>query len=65
MGKFTYVITDEVGIHGRPAGLLVKKPRLHKGPDMHIETGIERIPKMNAFINWPGGSGENLSFRTI
>lgn len=25
MGKFTYVITDEVGIHGRPAGLLVKK----------------------------------------
>ena len=25
MGKFSYVITDEVGIHGRPAGLLVKK----------------------------------------
>ncbi len=25
MGKFTYVITDEVGIHGRPAGILVKK----------------------------------------
>ena len=25
MNKFTYVITDEVGIHGRPAGVLVKK----------------------------------------
>ena len=25
MNKFTYVVTDEVGIHGRPAGVLVKK----------------------------------------
>lgn len=25
MTKFTYVITDEVGIHGRPAGVMVKK----------------------------------------
>ena len=25
MSKFSYVITDEVGIHGRPAGVLVKK----------------------------------------
>lgn len=25
MTKFVYVITDEVGIHGRPAGVLVKK----------------------------------------
>lgn len=24
MAEFTYVITDEVGIHARPAGLLVK-----------------------------------------
>ncbi len=24
MTKFTYVITDEIGIHARPAGLLVK-----------------------------------------
>lgn len=24
MGQFTYVINDEVGIHARPAGLLVK-----------------------------------------
>ena len=25
MVKFTYVVTDETGIHGRPAGVLVKK----------------------------------------
>jgi len=25
MGKFSYLITDEVGIHARPASLLVKK----------------------------------------
>lgn len=25
MTKFNYVVTDEVGIHGRPAGVLVKK----------------------------------------
>lgn len=27
MKEFTYVITDEVGIHARPAGLLVKKAK--------------------------------------
>ena len=30
MGKFTYVVTDEVGIHGRPAGVLVKKASGYK-----------------------------------
>ncbi len=27
MAKFSYVITDEVGLHARPAGLLVKKAK--------------------------------------
>jgi len=27
MKKFNYVITDEVGIHARPAGLLVKEAK--------------------------------------
>jgi phosphocarrier protein HPr len=27
MSKFTYVIKDEVGIHARPAGLLVKEAK--------------------------------------
>ncbi len=29
MKTFTYTITDEVGIHARPAGLLVKEAKAH------------------------------------
>ena len=27
MKTFTYIITDEIGIHARPAGLLVKEAK--------------------------------------
>ena len=30
MKEFKYVITDEVGIHARPAGLLVEKERYER-----------------------------------
>lgn len=30
MRKFTYTITDPVGIHARPAGLLVKQARAYE-----------------------------------
>lgn len=30
MKKFNYVITDEVGIHARPAGLLVKEAKKYQ-----------------------------------
>lgn len=30
MKKFEYVITDEVGIHARPAGLLVKEAKKYQ-----------------------------------
>ncbi len=30
MQKFSYVIKDEVGIHARPAGLLVKEAKKHE-----------------------------------
>lgn len=30
MKKFEYVIKDEVGIHARPAGMLVKEAKKHK-----------------------------------
>lgn len=29
MKKFTYVITDEIGLHARPAGMLVKEAAKH------------------------------------
>lgn len=30
MKNFSYVITDEVGIHARPAGLLVKEAKKYQ-----------------------------------
>lgn len=30
MKKFSYVVTDEVGIHARPAGLLVKEAKKYE-----------------------------------
>ena len=35
MRNFQYVITDEVGIHARPAGLLVKKGKIISGGHHH------------------------------
>lgn len=32
MKEFTYVITDEVGLHARPAGLLAKEAKNTKAP---------------------------------
>ena len=34
MKQFEYVITDPVGIHARPAGLLVKEARQHQSKIM-------------------------------
>ena len=38
MQEFRYVITDEMGIHARPAGLLVKEAQKYKS-DITIENG--------------------------
>ena len=36
MKQFKYVITDEVGLHPRPAGLLAKKAKEMKGADVTV-----------------------------
>ena len=36
MKQFKYVITDEVGLHARPAGLLAKKAKEMKGADVTV-----------------------------
>lgn len=36
MQKFSYVIKDEVGIHARPAGLLVKEAKKYDGSKITI-----------------------------
>ncbi len=42
MKEFAYTINDKVGIHARPAGLLVKLIKEYKS-DIYIEKGDKRI----------------------
>ena len=39
MKSFNYVITDEVGIHARPAGMLVKEAKKYASTIMIVKNG--------------------------
>ena len=39
MKSFTYTITDPVGIHARPAGLLVKAAKAFAGTEISVTKG--------------------------
>ena len=39
MKSFTYTITDPVGIHARPAGLLVKAAKTFAGTEISVTKG--------------------------
>lgn len=39
MKSFNYVITDEVGIHARPAGILVKEAKKYASTIMIVKNG--------------------------
>lgn len=39
MKSFTYTITDPVGIHARPAGLLVKAAKAFAGTEIFVTKG--------------------------
>lgn len=39
MKSFTYTITDPVGIHARPAGLLVKAAKAFSGTEITVTKG--------------------------
>ncbi len=43
MKKFDYVITDPVGIHARPAGLLVKEIKKYTGTTFTIHKGEKSV----------------------
>ena len=43
MKSFEYVITDPVGIHARPAGLLVKEIKSYAGSVVTIEKGEKAV----------------------
>ena len=40
MKRFNYVITDEIGIHARPAGVLVKEAKKYESKIMVFANGI-------------------------
>ena len=42
MKEFTYTVKDKVGIHARPAGMLVKLVKEYSS-DVYIEKGDKRI----------------------
>jgi phosphocarrier protein len=39
MREFDYVVTDEVGIHARPAGMLVKEAKKYKSRILLLKDG--------------------------
>ena len=43
MKSFAYTITDPVGIHARPAGLLVKEIKGHTGSSVTITKGEKSV----------------------
>ena len=43
MTTFNYTITDPVGIHARPAGLLVKEIKSHAGSAVTITKGEKSV----------------------
>ena len=43
MKSFEYTITDPVGIHARPAGLLVKEIKSHAGSAVTITKGEKSV----------------------
>ena len=43
MKSFTYTITDPVGIHARPAGILVKEVKTFKDSTITLEKGEKSV----------------------
>ena len=43
MKSFEYTITDPVGIHARPAGLLVKEIKTHPGVTVTVTKGDKSV----------------------
>ena len=43
MKSFTYTIVDPVGIHARPAGLLVKTAKAFSGTEISVTKGDKTV----------------------
>lgn len=51
MKQFTYVITDEIGIHARPAGLLAKEAKQFQSTVMLTCKG-RAPPQPSLWLSW-------------
>lgn len=64
MKEFTYVITDEIGIHARPAGLLVKEAKKFKSDITILANGKEaNATKLMALMNLGVKNGMQITVR--
>ncbi len=62
MKEFTYVITDEVGIHARPAGLLVKEAKKYASKINVVKAGkAAGATKLMALMNLGVKCGEEVT----
>lgn len=63
MKQFTYTITDELGIHARPAGLLVKKAMEFKST-VSVDNGIKKgdAKKIMSLMMMAVKQGQTVTF---
>ena len=63
MKTFEYTITDPVGIHARPAGLLVKEVKSHAGSTVTLTKGDKSVNalKLMAVMQLGIKQGETVS----
>lgn len=62
MQKFEYTIQDEVGIHARPAGLLVKEAKKYESKIMLVKDGKSvEATKLMAIMGLGVKCGETIS----
>ena len=60
MKQFTYVVTDEIGIHARPAGLLVKEAKQFQSTVMLTCKGKSAATKLMAVMGMGVKHGDSV-----
>ncbi len=61
MKKFEFVIKDEMGIHARPAGLLVKEAKKYESKITIVKEGRQAAAtKLMAVMGLGGECGQNV-----
>ena len=61
MKEFKYVVQDELGLHARPAGLLVKEAAKYKSA-VTLDSGVKKGVEVTVTIE---GEDEDVAFEAI